>query len=1176
MLPFLLAACTPLPPEPVLVSVLPDWGWLGEPTDIVLVGEEFFPNVVVDDAGGRVDAGFRVELGTDPPTLLPGVTLLDYQHLSAEVPAGLEPGRYDLVVLSPAGHRAELPDAFRVSETRADRLVWDTPTVGLEINDYAPVTLSLVDPDGEPVTEPLAVEVQVGSTSKAAEVVFLYDESFEPVPVGIPGVQVYRGTLRADGTADFQVTAIAPDEVLLTAFATEEEAITTGELQLSFGAGSLDRLEIALPEDPFVAQAGESFLVDLVLYDEHGVELGPQPYTILLYDECGSFAEEVDLATAGPVEVTVTRACPSDTLRALGVGIDEAVSAEFRVDPGAVVGYDVRVTPDEVQAGTEHVGVQATALDAWGNAVTDHAAILGLYDDLEGLYPGLVGGYQVCSAFRDGIAACSAVLLRSGEEVTITARDEVGLQGQGAPIRVLPGAPESVAVELDITETYADRTFEVVVGLADAWGNWVAFDANSPGMVEFRDDTDSISCGDAVADGERWLFTCGITAAAARTRVEAEVMGLVGSASWDIEVDNGDLDHGTIELTGDPFTAGEVFDLTVRLFDYYNNPYSYRTAGEASVTLADTTGTLELGTGTLTLTPPEDGIIDLSATIYQAGIGLELRVEQAGSTWVTSRAFTVNAADQVGFELEWPRWVEVDVATDVTVVAVDAYGNAVRDYVGEVAVDAEDGACGSTSVSDFDEGRGRVGVTCDTLALQELLTVVDTEGYEGSSETFDVVDLDCADGPRASLDLDGAASATVCLVAGTVTVSADASGSRVGEEQLTAIHYEDSDGNYERLDPQAWAMDYTSGGTRRVDVLVVDEAACADEASGLVYVGEDDGSATGPITVTPSASAVAAGGTLTVDVAATDCAGDIAAGATLHVRADLGEPAATSTGAGLQLTLDASGVATFDWDFPTAYGELATLSVGSPTGSGQGSAQVEVSGDTARPMVVEVEPAGDHAGDVDEIVVTFTDPMLESNFLTSGSSATISLTGPATAPALTASLDESGKVLTLTPASAIDADLGTWTLRLTLNIRDELGNRLSGDWSGNAADFTVTFGATGVALPAFGGCGRSASTFTPDGDDGALAEADSWSLTPTVSASPSWWWLEVVGEDGARVRSAREVGTETFVTWDGRGDDGRVVETGQYTGWLYGVDTAGNVGLACQQAVTVDQHVVVR
>lgn len=1174
--PFLLVACAPLPPAPEVVSVAPDWGWRGETTDILVSGADFLPNVVLDEDGGRVDAGFRMELGTEPPTALQGVTLVDYEHLYAEVPAGLEPGRYDLKVIAPSGREALLERAFRVSETRADRLVWSTPTVGLEINDYAPLTLAVVDPDGAPVAEDLAVEVRVSSPSGAAGVTVLYDDAyFAPAPFGVPDGLAYRGRLHADGTADFQVTSSVPDEVTLTAVATEEE-LTSGEIQLSFGAGTLDRLDIVLPGEGFVATAGESFDVRLVMYDEHGVELGPQPYTILLYDDCGSWAEEVDLAEEGPVEVTLTRACPTDTLRALGVGVDEAVSAEFRVDPGAVDRYEARATPDSVRAGTDFVGVQATAVDAWGNAVADHAAVLSLYDDLGGLAPGLEGGYQSCSAFRDGLAACTARLLRAGDAVTIEVRDEAGLSGTADPIRVLAGDPVNLFVGLDVAETYADTTFPLAVTITDAWGNAVDWDPTGPDPATFTDTTGTLSCADPHADGEGWGFTCGITQATARTTITVEALGLSGEAPTSLEVDNGDLDHGTIEFVGDPYAAGEEFAVSVRMFDRYNNPYSDR-GSDPEVTIADATGTLAVDGGSPVLVPREDGIAEVQVTITQAGPGNELRVEQDGTTWITSRAFTVEAADLAGLEVDWPRWVEVGVETAVEVVAVDAWGNPVRDYAGVVDVASASGLCTAVTLADFDEGRATAGVTCDTLGFEDQLEARDGDGWAGNSAAFDVVDLACAAGPVADLELEGGASATVCLVGGVSVVTADATGSVPGDVELAVIHYADSDGGHERLGVEPWDVEYSSAGTRRVEVLVVDADGCAAETSGLVHVGEDDGSATGLLTVTPSASSVAAGGTITVDLAATDCAGDVAAGATLRLRADLGEPAATATGTGLEVTLDAAGAATVDWDFPAGYAaDVATLSVASATGSAQGSAEVAVTGDTVRPTVATMDPIGATTGLVDRIVVTFTEAMLETNFTTTGSTRTVVLTGPSTAPALTASLDDTATVLTITPATPIDADLGVWTLRLTLNVRDTYGNRLSGDWSGSAADFSGTFGPTGSALPTLSGCSRSASTFVPDGDDGAGVERDTWTLTPTTSGSPTWWWMSVEDADGERVRVVRVDGTRTEVEWDGRGDDGRVVEPGDYTGRLYAVDDWGNLGLACTQEVAVEQHVDLR
>ena len=49
-------------------------------------------------------------------------------------------------------------------------------------------------------------------------------------------------------------------------------------------------------------------------------------------------------------------------------------------------------------------------------------------------------------------------------------------------------------------------------------------------------------------------------------------------------------------------------------------------------------------------------------------------------------------------------------------------------------------------------------------------------------------------------------------------------------------------------------------------------------------------------------------------------------------------------------------------------------------------------------------------------------------------------------------------------------------------------------------------------------------------------------------------------------------GADTDVTWDGRGDDGRIVASGAYLARLYVVDDLGNARAVCESGLAVEQH----
>ena len=145
------------------------------------------------------------------------------------------------------------------------------------------------------------------------------------------------------------------------------------------------------------------------------------------------------------------------------------------------------------------------------------------------------------------------------------------------------------------------------------------------------------------------------------------------------------------------------------------------------------------------------------------------------------------------------------------------------------------------------------------------------------------------------------------------------------------------------------------------------------------------------------------------------------------------------------------------------------------------------------------------------------------------------------------------------PTTALDPSYGPWTLTLLSgSMRDVDGNRLDGEWVGAATDFLVRFGTVPVDVLDLSACSVVNSTFTPDGDDGAGAEADTVEVTTTYPVgTPDEWELVVSDGGGEVVYSTRVNGLDT-ASWNGRSFDGRVVAAGGYTLSVYARDSWDN------------------
>lgn len=1153
-------ACAPSADAPAISDVSPAWGWTGEATNVVIGGQNFFPDLVVTAGGpdeGQVDASFTavLERGADH-TALTGVQTIDYSTLAATVPAGIAPGAYDLRVTTPAGATAMHAGAFIVTTTRADHLDLVVSDAAYEVSELANVDISLLDPSGGQVAQPLVVEVRAASDIDAVGVRFEGAGLTEMTPT--EDGQGVVGGLAADGTARLLVTSDLPDDVTLSVTpvvdgGADASVIRSDSLLLSFDAGDLADVRLTLPNDPFVTTAGAAWDLDLTLLDKHGNVLADTASRVLLTEDCGDWKETVDVKGTATVSVATTSSCPANRIHVLNQSIDVA-SAEFQVRPGTMSQYLVQATPPTVEAGADPALALVTAADAYGNVYSDYTGSITLSDSAGGL--DLTRSH--CPSFSGGLALCTVYLDHADPALLITATDELGRTGTSGPIRVTPGPVSNVQVIPLETEIVAGDTMTVLVVPEDVYGNPIAIEPGGADPVVLSDDEGPLSCTWTGPSGSGQSFLCMFTAANPSATVTASILSIAaaGTSALSVSVTNGPLAAIDIGLSSPPFSAGDPFAVTLRGYDEWNNPYVVQL--DPIVALADSTGTITpnaAGFGT-------DGTVVTAVTLTGAGGGVTITASQGGVVLGTSPSFVVGAATPVTYRVTAPPWIDIDEGGEIQVLAYDAYGNASLDYTGSVELTSTLGFCEDAVIGGFSSGVGVANVTCTSSGLADRWAAAGTDGLTGTSNDVDVVDFACASGPTAVLSLEGSDDATVCLVSGLATITADASGSGGG---AVLHHFGESDGTDVRTLSDTEDVTWASAGIREVTLLAVGADGCAAADAGWVYVGESDGEAAGVVSVSADAASVNTLGSTTITISAVDCTGDVAAGQSLLVRADLGEPDLVGSGSGLTVALDSSGEASFDWDFPEGYVGTATLLAGSESGGAFGATSVLVAADGARPHVVSVDPMGVTSGIVTAITVDFDEDMLA----TSISGAT--LTGPAGAVSLTPTL--SGSSLTLTPASAVDADSGVWTLSLASSFRDLAGNKLDGQWSGLASAFSVEFGAVVNETPLIGACPPSASRFLPDGDDGLGEEADSVSLTPTASGAPEWWRLVVTAGDGSGIRTLHTAGTDTAITWDGRADDGHVVASQTYALDLYPIDAHGNVGDACGVDIVVAQRV---
>ncbi len=1148
------AACRSPIPDPDPRSVEPSFGYNGDDTLITVSGRYFYPQIEVDAANSgeaQIDDGFRVQLAGPLATYeLSGVTLRDYSRLEAVVPEGFQPGRYDVIVETPAGREGALADAFTVTDTRADHVdVEVSGGITYSVTESAQLHIQLQDRDGEPVFDDLEIVLTAEADDGSLEVVFSEGLEDQQALSGVVGV---RGRLGIDGSASIEIAAQTTDLVtLVVAPAEEESTIVEDSTRIEWVSGAASATRITLPESPFLAVAGETFPVQVEVVDDLGNPVDATE-TLLLRDAClGWLSTPMEVTGAAIVEVTLEEAsspaCPENALEVV-IG-PPGESDPFMVAAAPVDHFEVVASPPVVVAG-DLVSAFVTPLDAFGNPAAWLGTNLSVSDSVGGVGPGQFQCVGVTPIF------CQAVAVVAADQVALHVAGDDGTFGDSAFYEVIPGDPVSLEVEVP-DDVRAGEPVTVSFLLFDAWGNEVDVGEIQSALWVFEDQNGPVECTDP---GES-SFECVFTFADEGSVLSVDAVGLGLSAeSSEFAVVNGPLSAVSVIPDRTDVLAGEVVEFTLFGIDEWGNPY--RTHDDPTVQLSDTSESLSVPD----LTFGTNGLATGEGTFTRVGETV-VSVSQNGDVLGTSVPIQVAAgpADELRLTLGEP-WVWVNVPVEIHIRAVDEFGNA-TDLDGTGGLSSETGATVGASVT-LVNGEGVASVSWSAPEIDEYLDAT-VNGIGGRTGRIVVVD-DCLDGPVVEVAPDPVA----CLdeTEGTGPVSLDvtaASGSLVWIAGAVGDTLHAVSGS------SPVVVFPTAVGQTHVSVLGVDADGCGAVASTTAWVAPNDGRPAGRLELELSADTIEAGvGSTSVEVHdLRDCTGVLAVGAEVAFRADRGELVGLAPGAfGLVTEVEGNGDVAIDWG--NAQGGPGALWAWSEDGAAGGRAEVTVTGDLLRPHVLAQDPVGTVSGMIDSVLLTFDEP-LQFSSVTAGN---FSVTGPVPITVVSADLDVTGTEVLLTLGAPVDADAGVYSVTAwsnpSLAVRDEAGNRMDGAWLGAASSYVGAFGALPDTRVAVSTCAVSPVLFRPDGADGPDQEADTVEFTFEASETPERWVLSVWDTELSPVREAvvQGVGISESWIWDGRDRTGRVVPGGNYMLEVSAEDASGNLGLPCTVPVTVEHR----
>ncbi|MFC1983792.1 right-handed parallel beta-helix repeat-containing protein [Chloroflexota bacterium] len=619
---------------------------------------------------------------------------------------------------------------------------------------------------GPVIAEDAAGEFNAGLIILTAPVGFAFD-TVSDVTATVTGA----GTpLRLNGTSSqivtpttstitITVTAVSvtePSTITYTGIRIKDSDDTSGStdnLVFSGAAGvtgsagtltSIPNVVNALTVDvqPLTAVAGVFIApaVQIKAVDEYGNVIAGQSIaaskiagTGVLSGTTPQLTDAAGIATFDDLSINLIGSDKQLRFTADGVTVDSGV---FTITPAAFADYTVEPEAGPYVAGTAFY-VTITAVDQFGNPLgadytpdAPYEWITTASEAPDTTAPNI----GTLAPFTDGVGTTPVTLYCAEAGVTFTVTDASAITGTSAGIDVNPAAVDTLTIVQEPTDAVAAVAIAppVTVEAMDQYGN----------VIEGQNIAASLIAGDGVLSGTLTQTTDGSGIAT----FDDLSINLVGTdkqlqfAADAVIVDSvvfaitlGGVDTLTIEVEPSGAVAGEAIapPIEVKAVDAGSNPIATQ---DITVTLLAGDGTLS---GTLMQTTDSLGIAtfdDLSINLIGADKQLQFT---ADAVTVDSEIFEITPGEAVGFTFEAIGTQDAGVAFEITINAVDAYGNADTGYVGTATLSDLTGTIDPGDTGAFIDGVWTDNITILLPYTDNAITATDV-AITGTSAPFDV------------------------------------------------------------------------------------------------------------------------------------------------------------------------------------------------------------------------------------------------------------------------------------------------------------------------------------------------------------------------------------------------------------------------------------------------------
>ena len=500
------------------------------------------------------------------------------------------------------------------------------------------------------------------------------------------------------------------------------------------------------------------------------------------------------------------------------VTLYDAQTTKLTATQGSVTGASGNITVSPLAApvsftvpnpGTQTAGTAfsetITAADQYGNAASGYTGNHTLTftgpakapNGKSPTYPGQVN-------FTNGVGTATITLYDAQSTTLTAAATTPTLTGTSTSFTVNPGAPGSFAVSNPGTQT-AGSTFSVTITATDAYGN-AAANYSGPQTIAFSGPSNSPN-GTAPAYPASVTFTSGVGTASGITLYDAQTTSLTvtqGGAtgnSGNFTV-NGTGTVGTFALSNiGTQTAGTAFNVTITAADPYGNPSS----GYAGTKVVTFSGPSNSPNGHVPTYPASvtfaGGVGTASITLFDAQTTTLTATATGPNLTGTSNSFTVNGRSASAFSVTNPGTQTVGTPFNLTITAVDAYGNTDTGYNPpnfstvnlSGPANAPDGTAPNYQGNFCFFGCFTNGVLTPQVTLYDAQTttiMASVNGISGTSTSFTV-----NPGGTVDFNVTGYPSPTTAGVANNVTVTAVDANDNVATGYTGTVHFTSSDGS---------------------------------------------------------------------------------------------------------------------------------------------------------------------------------------------------------------------------------------------------------------------------------------------------------------------------------------------------------------------------------------------